>query len=609
MLSKNFIKPIYCIIFVSIFASFTSHAYSSSSCIDGYVCSNYISVFNAKPKYGKNFEHLEYISKSAKKGGEIKYSSIGTFDSMNPFILKGVSAAGIGMIYDSLMSSTADDIFTKYPLIAERVMIAKDDMSIIFVINGKAKWHDGTPITADDVVFTFNKLITEGQPYYATYYGDVKNVEKIDDLKVRFNFKDIHNRELPLILSELTILPKNYYDKVPFNKTSLEKPLGSSAYEVDKIEAGHSISYKLNDNYWAKDLPINKYRNNFEKVTFDYYRDDTVAVEALKAHNYDVRTENIARNWKTMYESPKLAEKGLVKVEIPHDLPTGMQCFILNLRKNKFKNPKVREALEFAFDYEWTNKTLFYDSYTRTRSYFSNSIYEADKLPSDAELKILNKYKGKIPDSVFTEEYNPPKTDGSGNNRKNLRKSVMLLKEAGWNIKKGKLKNDKGENFTIEFLLTSATFGRIIDPYIKNLEKLGISAKLRVVDPAQYIKRIENFDYDSIVTTLPSSQIPGNELKNQWSSEAADVNGSGNLAGVKNGVVDDLINSIIKAKTKDDLINNVKALDRVLQHNHYVIPHWNIRTFRLVYWDKLKRPEKSPPYGLGLDTWWTEDGV
>jgi microcin C transport system substrate-binding protein len=596
-----------CTVFVLILIIFNVNSLAASSCMDGYVCSKYISLFEAEPKYKENFKHLDYANPSAKKGGTIKYAATGTFDSLNQFILKGVPASGLGLIYDTLMTSTLDDIFTRYPLIAESVMIAKDNKSIIFVIDKNAKWHDGVKITADDVVFTFNTLIEKGNPTYASYYADVENVEKIDEQKVRFNFKKVHNRELPMILSELTVLPKHFYKKRKFDETTLDLPLGNSAYEVDKIDAGRSITYKRNEDYWAKDLPINKGRNNFDTEVFEYYRDDTVAVEALKAGDYDIRTENIARIWQTAYDTEQFKAGKLKKLEIPHDLPTGMQCFILNLRKDKFSDIKVRQALELAFDFEWANKTLFYNSYARTRSYFSNSIYEAKGKPEGLELSILKKFKNNLPKELFETEYNPPKTEGDGNQRENLRKSIALLKEAGWSVVDKKLQNQKGEAFNIEFLINSSTFERVIEPYISNLARLGIEAKIRLVDPAQYIKRTDDYDFDVVVSTIPSSQIPGNELRTYFSSKFADVKGGNNLSGIKNEIVDKLVDKIITAKNKDYLIAYTKALDRVLQFNHYVVPHWNIKTFRLVHWDKFSKPEYNPPYGLGLDTWWIKE--
>ncbi len=578
---------------------------NAASCDEAYVCSKTLTMFGQVQN--QIVDHFPYVNPEAPKGGVIKYAVIGTFDSLNPFLLKGVPAAGISSIYDSLMMEGNDDIFTRYGLLAESVKMAKDKKSIIFVLNPKAKWHDGKPVTADDVVFTFNTLMEKGNPFYQSYYSDVKNVEKLSDLEVRFNFKTDQNRELPFILSELAILPKHYYDNHKFDVVSLDVPLGSGPYEVDKVDAGHSISYKRVKDYWGNSISYVRGMDNFDSVNYDYYRDETVAVEALKAGQYDLRPENIARIWETAYNTDAVKDGKLKKEEIPHQLPTGMQAFVFNLRKDKFQDVKVRQALNLAFDFEWSNKTLFYNSYKRTRSFFSNSIYEAKGLPEGRELEILNEYKGKIPDEVFTSEYNPPVSDGSGSDRKNLLAAKDLLKQAGWEVKNGQLTNAKGEVFTIEFLLSSATFERVIEPYISNLKKLGIQATMRTVDDSQYIKRMETFDFDVVVHSYGSGQIPGNELSSMYSSKSADIPGSGNMSGIKNEAIDSLIDKVIKAQTQDELVASTKALDRVLQHEYYVIPNWNITKFRLIYWDKFAKPAQAPKYAVGIGTWWSKD--
>lgn len=605
VLLKNPPLRLYCTIFVSFLLSIFSFAsFAGQNCDKDYICSSSITMF-AEESLAFDKDYLDYVNPDAPKGGEVKYAAIGTFDSLNPFILKGVPASGIGMIYDSLLTSVDEDIFTRHGFLAEKIMYAKDKKSIIFELRKEAKWHDGKPILADDVVFTFNILMEKGRPFYSAYYSDVESVEKLADRKVRFNFKNANNRELPFIVGDISILPSHYYKDRDFQSTSInEFPLGSGAYKLDKVNPERSVSYKRVENYWAKDLPFVKGLYNFGKITYDYYRDATVAVESFKAGQYDIRQENIARIWANAYNIDKVKNGEIVKEEIPHELPTGMQAFVLNLRKDKFQDVRVRKALALAFDYEWTNKTLFYNSYTRTRSYFSNSIYEAKGLAEGKELEILNSYKGKIPESIFESEYNPPKTDGSGNNRANLIAAKQLLSEAGWSVKSGKLVNGKGEEFNIEFLISGNSFERVIEPMVKNLKKLGINGSIRLVDTPQYIKRQEEFDFDVVVRVFGSGMIPGNELYNYWDSSRADVNGSGNLSGVKNPVIDDLVSKIVKAETQEGLIYNVKALDRVLQHNHYVIPHWNIQSFRMIYWDKFSKPKKSPKFGVGVDSWW-----
>lgn len=593
---------IYCIFFVQFFLPINSEA---ANCFEGYYCGNALKLFG-KPTFETNIKQFKYVNPDAPKGGKMNYASIGTFDSLNQYILKGVSASGLGLIYDNLMVSSSDEIFTRYPLLAERVMVAKDRLSMIFILNDKAKWHDGVSITADDVVFTFNTLLEKGNPFYRSYYADVASVEKVDELIVKFNFKRDSNRELPFIVSELPVFPKHYWEKNEFDKTTLHPPLGSGPYKIGKVDAPRSIDFKRAKNYWGKDLPVNVGRYNFDKIKYDYYRDETVAVEGLKANGYDIRQENIARIWANSYNIPQLETGEFVKEEIPHKLPTGMQCFAFNLRLDKFKDVKVREAMELAFDFEWTNKTIFYDSYRRTRSYFSNSIYEAKGLPEGRELEILDSLRQDVPAEVFTEEYNPPVTDGTGRNRVNLLKARDLLADAGWKIEKNVLKNEKGEPLEVEFLTNSSTFDRVIEPFATNLKKLGIKATIKYVDPAQYQKRVDNFDFEMLVTTLGGSSVPGNELIDMFHSSMAKVNGSSNIINVENPAVDKLIDTIITSQDKETLISGSEALDRVLQHNHYVIPHWNLPSFRLAYWNKFGKPDKRPKYGLALDTWWYE---
>ncbi len=591
----------YTIFVLIILAPFSALA----DCEEGYICSKTLTMFGQAEN--KEASHFAYVNPDAPKGGNIKYAVTGTFDSLNPFLLKGVPAAGIGMIYDSLMSSSNDDLFVRYGQLADSVKMAKDKKSIIFVLDPKAKWHDGVAITADDVVWTYNTLLEKGNPFYKTYYGDVEKVEKINQLEVKFTFKTDENRELPFILGELTVLPKHYYDTHKFDEVSLDIPLGSGAYKVDKVDAGHSISYVRVPDYWGNHIPYNKGLYNFGNISFDYYRDDTIAVEALKGGEYDIRQENIARIWATAYNIDAVKDGRMVKAEIPHQMATGMQAFVLNLRREKFQDVRVRQALTLAFDFEWENKTLFYSSYTRTRSYFSNSVYEAKGLPEGKELELLNQYKDKLPPELFTKEYNPPVSDGSGADRKNLLEAKNLLKEAGWEIKEGKLTNAKGEVFELEFLLNSPTFERVIDPYISSLKRLGIQATIRTVDPAQYIKRMEEFDFDAIASSFSAGSVPGNELIDMYSSKVVDVPGSGNLAGIKNEVIDSLVDKVIKAKDEQGLIDSTKALDRVLQHNYYVIPHWNITKFRVIHWNKFGKPKVSPKYSLGIGTWWSLD--
>lgn len=562
-------------------------------------------------KYAADFKHFEYASPKALKGGTLRDYSLGTFDSLNPFITKGTPASDIGLVYETLTTSAEDEPFTQYGLVAEKIEYPEDRSWVIYHINPKARFHDGKAITADDVVFSFETLVEKGIPIYAQYYADVTKVEALDKRRVKFNFKNAENRELALIVGQLAVLPKHYWKDKEFDKTSLEKPLGSGPYRVASFDAGRSITYERVKDHWSKDLPVNVGLYNFDRVQIDYYRDDTVAVEALKAGQYDLRRERIARVWATGYDTPAVKRGDLVKKEIQDYSPRGMQAFVLNLRRAPFDDIKFRQALNYAFDFEWSNRNLFHDSYTRTDSFFFNSDLASSGLPEGRELEILKPYKGQIPDSVFTEVYVNPKTDGSGNNRDNLRKAQQLLKEAGFTLKNGKLINPKTKQpVVIEYLAYDSSSERIINPYIQNLSRLGIEGTLRMVDTSQYINRVQSFDFDVTTLVLSQSQSPGNEQRDYWSSSAADIQGSRNYSGIKNPVIDQLVELVINAPDRQELVARTRALDRVLLHNHYVVPQYASLSHRLVYWDKFGQPEIAPKYDLtfstGLMTWWID---
>jgi microcin C transport system substrate-binding protein len=442
---------------------------------------------------------------------------------------------------------------------------------------------------------------------YRSYYGDVTKVDKEGERGVRFAFKSADNRELPQILGQMPVLSKAYWSGRDFEKTILDPPLGSGPYKIESVDAGRSITYRRVPDYWAANLPVMKGRYNVDVIHYDYYRDATIALEAFKAGQYDVRLENSSKDWATGYDSPAL-RAGLIKKEaIANELPSGMQGFGFNLRRPLFQDPRVREALGYAFDFEWSNKNLFYGAYTRTRSYFDNSELAATGVPQGEELKILEKYRGQIPERVFTAEYDPPKYDGSGNIRDGLRAALKLPKEAGWTFKGEKLVNDEtGQPFEFEILLDNPQFERIVLPFAKNLERMGITARVRTVDNAQYQKRMETFDYDMAVVAFGESLSPGNEQREYWGSQAADEQGSRNLMGIKNKVVDGLIEELIKAPDRASLVAHTRALDRVLQYGYYVIPNFHLAAFRVAAWDKFRRPATSPKYAVGMETWWVD---
>ena len=558
-------------------------------------------------KYGPDFTHFDYVNPDAPKGGTVRQSAIGTFDSLNPFILRGQSAAGIGMIYESLMTPSLDEPDADYGQIAESVEVADDISWVVFNLRPEARWHDGSPITADDVVYSFDILKTKGHPFYRAYYAAVDRAEKLGPHKVKFVFRVGLNRELPKILGQLTVLPKAYYETHEFDKTTLEPPLGSGPYRIVELEPSRSITYERIPDYWGQDLPVNRGTNNFDVIRIDYYRDRTVALEAFKAHEYDFRLENTAKVWATGYDFPAARQGFVIAEEIPHENPTGMQGFVFNTRRAIFQDRRLRRALAYAFDFEWTNANLFNGAYTRTKSYFSNSELAAQGLPSAEELALLEPLRGQIPDEVFTDIYQPPKTDGSGNVRANLRIAKKLLEETGWVIENGKLVHQgSGEPLEIEFLLVSPAFERIVGPLTQNLKRLGVASRIRTVDTAQYQNRLDQFDFDIVVATFGQSLSPGNEQLDFWGSSKADIEGSRNLIGVVDPAVDALIETIIAAPNRAALVTATRALDRVLLWGHYVIPHWHIRTFRVAYWNRFGQPKVRPRYGLGFNTWWID---
>jgi microcin C transport system substrate-binding protein len=557
-------------------------------------------------KYPAGFTHFQYVNPDALKGGEVKLAAFGTFDTLNPFTLKGVPAAGLGELFDSLMAPARDEAFSYYGLVAETIETPADRSWVAFTLRPTARFHDGTPMTVEDVIWTLETLKTKGQPFFRSYYAQVVKAEKVGDRKVKFSFGPGDNRELPLIVGQLPVLSKAYWSKRDFEKTTLDPPLGSGAYKVESIEAGRTIVYRRVKDYWAAKLPVKVGTDNFETIRYDYYRDVNVALEALKAGQYDLRLENVAKNWATAYTGPAIAQGLLKKEEIKNELPTGMQGFVFNSRRPLFQDVKVRRALGYAWDFEWTNKNLFYGSYTRTKSYFSNSELASSGLPGPDELAVLEPLRGKIPEEVFTKEYAPPVTDGSGNNREGAREALRLLGEAGWTVKGGKLVNPRGEPFAFEILVDEPTLERIVLPFVKNLERLGIGARVRTVDAAQYQKRLDTYDFDMVVAVWPQSLSPGNEQRDFWGSAAATTPGTRNLAGLRDPAVDKLIELLIQAPDRKALIARTRALDRVLLWGYYVIPHFHLQAFRVAYWDRFGRPAIAPKYAFGFDTWWID---
>jgi microcin C transport system substrate-binding protein len=558
-------------------------------------------------KYPEGFSHFDYVNPEAPKGGSLKLSVVSNgFDSFNPFVIRGVAAAGVSTyVYDTLMESSSDEPFSEYGLIAESVEFPEDRRYVIFNLREEARFQDGTPITAKDVEFSHRILTTEGHPFYRNYYADVRKVTIENSHRIRFDFGETDNRELPLILGQMPILPAHYWEEREFGRNGLDIPVGSGPYRIGSFDAGRSVTYELIEDYWAKDLPVRVGRFNFQRIQYEYYNDDTVALEAFKAGNFDFRQETSAKNWATAYTGRRFEDGRIVREAIPHQRPSGMQGFVFNTRKPVFSNPKVRQALAYGFDFQWANRNLFFDQYTRTNSYFENSELASSGLPQGPELDILERFRDQLNPEVFTREYTPPDTSDSRSMRDNLRAAMELLNEAGYSIRGGKMVHEEsGKQLSFEVLLFQKSFERVVLPFTRNLERLGIDVTVRLVDSNQYIQRVRSFDFDMITQVLPQSDSPGNEQREYWHSSTADVSGSRNFMGVNDPVVDQLVDMVIQAPDREQLVHRVRALDRVLLHSHYVIPHWHLTKDRVAYWNHLQRPEVTPKNGIDLNNWW-----
>jgi len=554
-------------------------------------------------KYPPNFTHFQYTNPNAPKNGVFKQAAIGSFDSLNPFIVKGNAAAGITMIYDSLLKQATDEPFSAYGLIAEKVKVADDFSSVSFLINKNARFHDGQPILARDVKFSFELLIEQGEPHYRSYYAGVEKVNVDNPLQVTFYFKEKGNRELPLIIGQLPVFAEHYWRNKDFSKSSLAIPLGSGAYQVGSFKASKRITYQRVIDYWAKDLPVNKGMYNFDTLIFDYYRDDSVAFEAFKSGSFDYRLETSAKRWATGYRGDNFSTGKIVTSKIADKSPQGMQGFWFNLRKEKFKDIHVREAISLLFDFEWANKTLFYDEYTRANSFFSGSELASAREISQPETAILSPYKALLPPSVF-QPIKFPKTNADGNVRLQMRKAVKLLEQAGYQLKDSKMQDKNGQQLSFEFLLYSKDFERVVHPFRRNLQRIGIKTSIRLVDVSQFINRMNSFDFDVVSRRQGQSISPGNEQLGFWGCDSAMHAGTANWSGICLPVIDKLVTKLIMADTREALVNTTKALDRVLLAQHLVIPQWYQPAYRIAYWDKFSRPQTPPVYDLGLSTWW-----
>lgn len=556
-------------------------------------------------KYGADFAHFDYVNPDAPKGGRIALvgtSGTLTFDSFNNFILKGDKAEGLDLIYDSLLTRALDEPDAAYGLVAKSVDLAADRSAVTFTLRPEAKFSDGSPVTAEDVCFSFDALKTKGGPPYPQVLRDVQSCTAAPG-KVSYTFSGALVRDLPLFVGQLPILSKAYYQKVPFEETSLDRPVTSGPYRIGPFKQGTFVTYERRADYWAADLPVNRGRFNFDQVRFDYFRDRTAGLENLKSGEYDYREEFTSRDWATAYDIPQVRDGRILKRTVPDALPSGTQGFFFNMRRAKFSDQRVRQALELAFDFEWSNAKLFYGLYTRTQSYFENSPMKATGAPDAGELKLLEPLRDKLPAEVFGPVHVPPVSDASGTDRRLLSQAGQLLTAAGWQLQNGRrVKN--GEPLTIEFLNNESAFERILGPYISNLKALGIAAEIRTIDPAQYERRVKSFDFDVITTHFIMSLTPGVELRSYFGTEAARQEGSRNLAGIEDPAVDALVDAVVGAKSRDDLNTATRALDRVLRAGYYWVPQWYKAEHNLAHWDKFSWPATKPTYDIGLDTWW-----
>ena len=573
------------------------------------VLSEHIALYD-EAKYTPDFKSFSYANPDAPKGGRIVMPDYGGFDSFNPFIFKGISpATAVGLTLDTLAVSPVDDPAVAYPLIAKKFELPDDKSFVGFILNSKARFHDGKPITADDVIFSYNSLIEKGQPLYKMYYADVERVEKINDHHVRFYFrKGSNNRELPLILSQIAIFSEANWKGKDFAKPSLKPMLGSGPYKIVDFQAGKFVVLKRVKDYWAQNLPSRKGFFNFDEVRFDFYQDTTVTLQALFAGNIDVREEYIAKIWVTGYDNDKVKKGQIVKEAIEHNNPAILQAFAFNVRKPKFSDRRVREAIGLAFNFNWANERLFYNQYTRLYSYFTNTGMEAKSLPSGKEKEILLKYKNALPKEVFSKEFANPQHPDAKAVRENLRQAVKLLNEAGYDFVDGKMTNlSTGEPLEFEVLSNSAngsSFTRVMLPFIDNLKKIGIKAVFRNLEVNIFKNRLDNFDFDMAIVSFGVSRMPGNEQREMWGSFSADAKGSYNVVGIKNTVVDALIEGLIQAQHKDDYEAYVRALDRVLLNEHYLIFQWYSPHNRVAYQNKFEHPQSSVKAGYQPFTWW-----
>jgi microcin C transport system substrate-binding protein len=559
-------------------------------------------------KYPANFEKFEYASANAEKGGELILHDIGSFDKMNPFTLKGTPPFGLEQyVFEALAVPSLDEPFAQYGLIASDISVADDQLSVVFTINEHARFSDGQPITPEDVKFTIDTLKSDAvHPFYPNYYKDIDRAEILDERRVAFHFKQV-NRELPMIAGQISVMSRSFYQKHGFDSDKIIIPVGSGPYTIASYNQGRSITYRRNPNYWAVSHPTRKGMYNFDKITVKYYKDQTVAVEAFKAGEFDSMQVNIAKQWVRDMAGPKFDNNLIIKKKFSHKNNAGLQGFVMNSRRSVFADRVVRKAVGMAFDFSWVNKSLFYGQYIRNNSYFSNSYLAAEGLPSDDELSLLVPFGDTLPEDVFTKPMGGDDSGQKGGIRAQLRDAAILLKDHGWTLQDGVLTNSDGVKLSFEIILSNQSFERVMAAFTESLKKIGVEARYRTIDPTLYADRINNFDFDMCVFVYGQSLSPGNEQRNFWHSESASQNGSRNLAGIKNKVVDYLVDKIIYADNQRQLTAACKALDRVLWYGYYLVPNWYADSHRVVYHNKFNIPDTVPKYynySQFQMTWW-----
>jgi len=566
--------------------------------------------------YPADFPHFKYVNPDAPKGGRFSEAvsrrgyngSFLTFDSLNAYILKGNGAFGMGLIFATLMARSGDEPDAMYGLAARAVRISDDGLTYRFQLRPEAKFHDSSPLTAHDVVWSLNTLKEKGHPIITQLLRDLEGAEATDDHAVVVRIAPKRARDVPLFVAGLPIFSRTYYATQPFDQSTLDVPLGSGPYKVGRVDAGRSIEFDRVANWWGADLPVAKGQNNFAQVRYEYYRDREVGFEGFTGGSYRFREEFTSRVWATRYDFPALNDGRVKRAVIPDNTPSGAQGWFINTRRRKFQDRRLREALINAFDFEWTNKNMMYGSYDRTHSVFENSPMKASGLPSPSELKLLEPFRGQVPVEVFGEPYVPPVTDGSGRDRRWLLRAVRLLEAAGFRLQNGKRAMPDGLPFEIEFLIDEPTFKPHHLTYIRNLSIIGLDATLRIVDPVQYRARVDDFDFDLTVDRFGFSSTPGDSLRTYFSSQAAKTKGTQNLAGIADPAMDAMIEAAIAARTREELTSACRALDRVFRAGHYWIPHWYKASHWIAYWDVFRRPEAKPRYFRGVpETWWFDE--